>query len=72
MLSMGPATATVTFKYLPFKGTPPLSPMSKQRKASNQLLHLKELWVKIFPKSSEKTLSNKSKYLYLMITFCTK
>jgi len=46
------------------------------KKASNQLLYLKKSWLKFLPKSSEKTLSNKSKpndnFLWQMITIDTK
>jgi len=63
----GAQTATLLCKYYTFKGVPLPSPMCKQRKASNQLLYLKNCGLKFLPKSSEKTLSNKSKHLYQMI-----
>jgi len=68
----GAQTAIVMCRYYTFKGASPPSPMCKQRKAANQLLYLKNCGSKFHPKSSEKTLSNKSKYLYQMITFYTK
>jgi len=67
----GPLTASVMCEYYTFKGALPPSSTCKLRKASNQLLCLNKLWVKISSKSSEKTLPNKSKYLYQMITSYT-
>jgi len=68
----GAPTATAMSEYLPLKGTPPPSPMTKYKKASNQLLYLKNCGLKFLPKSSEKILSNKSKCLYQIITSYSK
>jgi len=49
MLSKGPPTATVMCKYLPFKATPPPSPMSKKEKLQPTSIP-KKLWVKVSSK----------------------